>query len=117
MSIQEVYEKMGEDYSEVLERMAKEERVIKYVKKFSETTNFDALKKAVSDKDIEVIFREAHTIKGMSLNLGFSKLADATAELCDDVRNNIVKAPVEPFMEIVETEYQNVISCIQEMDD
>lgn len=113
MTLQECYEKMGSDYADVLNRLTKEERIAKYVVKFLEDTTFDALCEARKAEDHEAVFRAIHTLKGVSQNLGFSKLYEACHEMTEAVRGG-VKLEEEALFDRVESEYKATISVIRE---
>ena len=49
MTVRECYEEMGADYEEVLRRLANEERVARFLLKFSSDESFDGLVKAVEE--------------------------------------------------------------------
>lgn len=116
MTIKECYTNFGENFEDVLSRMMSEERVVKYVKKFCTAFNLDTLKKAVCDKDVKTVFTESHTLKGMCLNLGFTKLTEASSRLCESVRGGALTEPLEPMLESVECEYQNIVKALELLD-
>jgi len=86
MDIRAFYEKIGGDYEDVLSRLGKEERVLKYINKFAESTDMQELCQAIEAEDWELAFRMAHTIKGVAANLGFTDLFSKSAVLCDSLR-------------------------------
>ena len=86
MTLRECYEKMGGDYADVIERLTKEERISKYVVRFLEDTTFQTLCETKEAGDWEGVFRAIHTLKGVSQNLGFTKLYQACHEMTEAVR-------------------------------
>ena len=71
MTAKEFYETIGQNYEEVLERLAGSEAlVLRFLKKFSTDKTFSELEKAMEARDIEMIFRQSHTLKGVAANLG-----------------------------------------------
>lgn len=116
-SIKEIYNLMGENYDEVIGRIGKEERLHKYLLKFLENTEFDNLEEAVKNNDIQAAFSYAHTLKGLCLNFGFGKLYSASAVFCDNIRDNIVRNPIEPLFDNLKEEYEKVLSSIRELLD
>ena len=67
MTAKEFYETIGQNYEEVLERLAGSEAlVLRFLKKFSTDKTFSELEKAMEARDIEMIFRQSHTLKGVA---------------------------------------------------
>lgn len=65
MTAKEFYETIGQNYEEVLERLAGSEAlVLKFLKKFSTDKTYAALEEAMAEGEAEMIFRQAHTLKG-----------------------------------------------------
>ncbi|MDO4197957.1 MAG: Hpt domain-containing protein [Erysipelotrichaceae bacterium] len=88
MTLQELYEALGGDYSDVTKRLPTEKMIDKFALKYLNDTSFNELKEALGNKDIETAFRAAHTLKGVALNLAFSELAVKASELTEALREN-----------------------------
>ncbi|MDE7293079.1 MAG: Hpt domain-containing protein [Oscillospiraceae bacterium] len=86
MNIKEFYNVIEGDYDDVLRRLMKEDRIVKYVSKFAADSSYDTLLTTLRDKDYPEAFRAAHTLKGISQNLGFSKLFEVSSELAEMLR-------------------------------
>lgn len=89
MTLRECYEKMGGDYADTMERLTKEERISRYVVRFLEDTTFQILCEAKEARDWEGVFRAIHTLKGVSQNLGFTKLYQASQKMTEAVRGGV----------------------------
>ena len=113
MTLQECYEKMGGNYEDVISRLTKEERITKYTIKFLEDTTFQSLCEAREAKDHEAVFREIHTLKGVSQNLGFTKLYEACHVMTEAVRGG-VELQEESLFEAVSAVYFKTIEVIKE---
>ena len=87
MTIREFYEAIGGSYDEALHIMKKEERMKSYVGYFLQDDSFAALSAAMATEQYEAAFRAAHTLKGVSGNMGFAKLAAAARELTEELRD------------------------------
>lgn len=86
MTAKEFYETIGQNYEEVLERLAGSEAlVLRFLKKFSTDKTFSELEKAMEARDIEMIFRQSHTLKGVAANLGLKPLFEHTQVLVSHV--------------------------------
>lgn len=116
MTIKECYAMMESDYEDVIARLSKDERVEKYLRKFLVSTDYSDLVQAVADKNYEDVFRFSHNLKGMGLNLSFTKLYTSASELCENVRGGAPKADCEPLMAKVMADYNQVINAIKMLD-
>ncbi len=119
MTLKEFYEKVGGDYSEVMDRLVTEERIEKYMFRFLEIKDFENLKTAMKEKNWPNAFLAAHTLKGNSLNLGFGNFTKADSALTEYLRpltiedenklNELYEQTVEQFNLLIATinEYKN----------
>lgn len=112
MDLKEIYVMMGGDYEDVLERLMSEERIVKYLKKFKDNTDFADLEKTLNEQDYETAFRHAHNLKGMCLNLGMTQLYRSSATICETLRNGKPTVDVKPLLEDVRCDYKRVIEAI-----
>lgn len=112
MTLQECYDKMGGDYAEVLGRLTKEERIEKFMLRFLEDTSFMELCKAKENEDYEEVFRMVHTLKGLSLNLGFTKLYIASDKMTEAVRGGVPLLEESLFWD-VEKSYNQTVEAIK----
>lgn len=113
MTLQECYQRMEGDYAGVLGRLAKEERIKKFVLRFLDDPTFRALCEAKGREDYEAVFREIHTLKGVSQNLGFAKLYQASFAMTEAVRGGI-KLEDESLFDAVQLEYGRTLAAIEE---
>lgn len=74
MNIREFYEFVGGNYEDVLKRMVKEERVVKFVRMFERDPSYQGLVTAMDIEDYDEAFRMAHTLKRVCQNLGLGAL-------------------------------------------
>lgn len=113
MTLQECYEKIGGDYAEVSARLTKDERIAKYVVKFLEDPTYQMLCEAREAGDDKAVFLAIHTLKGVSQNLGFGRLYEASYEMTEAVRGG-VKLQDESLFEAVRDAYCETIDVIKE---
>ena len=93
MGIKEFYSEIGSSYKDVADRLGSEDFILHFVVKFKEDENFDLLKAALKNGDTDTAFRAAHTLKGVSANLGFTALYNAVSQITEALRNgDIVRA-------------------------
>ena len=69
---------MGGDYQDVLRRFRSEALLEKFSVKFLEDTTYQTLRSALEAENAQEAFRAAHTLKGISQNLGFTQLYQAS---------------------------------------
>ncbi|MCR4704972.1 MAG: hypothetical protein K5641_02795 [Lachnospiraceae bacterium] len=86
MTVREVYSELGGNYDEIMSRIPDDAFVEKYLKKFA-GVDYAAQVDAVATSDsAEEIFKMAHGIKGMGLNLSLTKTVDISEEICTLLR-------------------------------
>lgn len=111
MTTREFYEKIGEDYDEVLRRFGSDEIVRRFVLKFEKDGSFPSLDGTLKKGDVENAFCFAHTLKGIALNLGFKKLGALSGEVTTLLRSKDLEKAVAAFPALKE-EYESVVFCI-----
>ena len=89
MTLKECYEALGGDYNDAMSRLYDENFIKMFVLKFPEDKNYENLRKYLSENNHPEAFRAAHTLKGVSLNLSFSTLADSCMALTDSLLSGI----------------------------
>lgn len=87
MTLQECYEKLGGNYTEVSSRLPSEKFIQKFVLKFLDDKTFGLLKESWENGNDEEAFRAAHTIKGMCQNLAFTQLLESSSALTEALRD------------------------------
>ena len=112
MTLQECYQKMGGNYSDVKSRLIKEERIEKFVIRFLEDDSFQKLCEARAAENPGEVFRAVHTLKGVSQNLGFTRLFEACHVMTEAVRGG-VKLENEALFDAVVKEYDTTVNCIK----
>lgn len=112
MTVQECYERIEADFEGVLGRMGSEAMVKRFALKFIYDPSYENLVKAVEEQNAEVAFREAHTLKGICLNMGLVRLYKASACLTERLRGGEFNG-YEDAYEKVQQEYQNTINAIR----
>lgn len=113
MTITELYDQVG-DYSDVISRLMKEERIVKYLGRFVEdSSDFDKMVDAFNSSDYQQLFATSHTLKGVAANLGLTKLFKASSDVCESVRNGPPTQDIAPLMEKAIAEYNDTVSKIK----
>lgn len=113
---------LGTDVPGALARFVNNESLyIKFLSRFLQDTNMQQLQQAVADEDYEEAFKNSHTLKGVTGNLGLNSIylpLIPYVELLRDYETNDFKrdAAVEDLSVITEA-YEHVCSVIHKYLD
>lgn len=116
MTLRECYEKLGGDFEGTLGRLSSEKLVQRFVLKFLADDSFTLLEESMAVGNYSEAFRAAHTLKGVGLNLGFTKLYAVSDEMTEALRAG-EKPENEELLEKVREEYHKTIDVIQELQN
>ncbi len=107
MDLREFFLLVGGDYDEITARLLSERIILKYVLRFKDDTSLEELRTAFEQKNTEVAFRIAHTLKGVCSTLGLGNLYKYSYELTEVLRNqnNIDMKKAEELFLLVEKYY------------
>lgn len=115
MTIVECYSRMGADYEDVLRRLEKEDRVLRFLSRFPEEGSYTTLRAALVAGNAEEAFRAAHSLKGICLNLGLVSLYRSSNALTEELRSGKAIPEADPLFARVTQDYQTAIQIIQEL--
>ncbi len=106
-------ESIGNKISEMVNRFAGNEMVCTtLIKKFPTDPNFEAYVKQVRSGNYNEAEKSIHTLKGVSSNLGLTKIRELTQLILDDIRagqyNNL-----NELTEQLEKVYHEAVAIIQ----
>lgn len=109
----------GADVEGTLSRFAGNEAIyLKFLLKFKDDPNFDKLKESLEQGDLEEAFKAAHTLKGVSVNLGLTPLFDAASVMVELLRGKTASeadtVQTTAQMNAIEKVYQLFINLIEE---
>ncbi len=111
----EMLRENGFDVDSALRRvLGKEDFYIKMLKKFPEDCSFRRLKEGLAEKDTVKAFEGAHTLKGISGNVGITPVYAADMPVVELLREGSVKG-IEPYIQTLEAAYARAISIIAEL--
>lgn len=116
MTVKELYDAVGADYNDASNRLLDDARIKKYVLKYVEQTELADLEKALKEERWEDAFRNAHNIKGISLNLSLTNLHDPSSELCEMLRNGKPAEDPSPLFEKVKQSHEKFYALVKELD-
>lgn len=101
----------GGDYADVIGRLRTNERVAKFVTMFADDTSYDNLVTNMAEQDWEEAFRAAHTLKGISRDMGFIDLSEYASDITEALRADEHERAQE-LLPSVQEEYQHVAEAI-----
>jgi len=111
MTIREVYESIGADYRDAMERLPGEAFVTRFALKFLDDKSYQNLKDALAAGNAEDAFRAAHTLKGVCQNLGFENLYVPSAALTEALRGRTFDG-VADLVSPVDAEYEKTVAAL-----
>lgn len=114
MDIRKCYQKLDGNFEDTLERLCNESLIERFVVRFLDDPSFQMIKDGVAAGDRELVFCGAHTLKGVSSNLGFTKLSELSSELTEILRNSTELKGYEEALTAVERQYQITVDAIRE---
>ena len=80
-------EENGVDVKNTIKRfMGKEEMYQKFLGKFMSDQNYDNLGKNLEEKNYEEAYKCAHTLKGVTANLGLDPIQSVVSDLVEELR-------------------------------
>lgn len=115
MTIQQCYTAIGADFAEVIRRLGNEDRVQRFLLKLPADPSFSTLCQALEEKNYEEAFRAAHSLKGISMNLGLTPLAESSSALTEALRHGAPTVDVGPLFARLEQDYNTVAAAIREL--
>lgn len=113
MTIEECYKKMGANYQDVIKRLPSVSMIEKFALKFREDTSFQELETALNEKQVDLAFRAAHTLKGVCMNLGFDHLYKPSFEITESLRASNLDLALQLF-DAVKEQYSKTIAALNE---
>ena len=116
MTIEACYDRMGGDYEDVLHRLGNADRVRRFLLKIPQDESFALLSAAMDSRDAKEAFRAAHSMKGISANLGLTRLYQCSSDLSDVLRDGAWRENCLALFERMSEAYANTIACIRALD-
>lgn len=106
----------GVDYNTALERfMGKDDLYERFLVKFLDDENFSKLGENIKAGNVGEAFKCAHTLKGLSGNLGFDNLLEEDARIVEILRSGSLDG-VEELYEILREKYQKLCDTIKKCE-
>lgn len=114
--VQTELEGAGVNVEETLRRfMNNEMLMIKFLRKFVDDENMNKLRTLIADKHYNEVLPVAHTLKGVSGNLGLIKLYEIFSRMCQDCRNDQYE-DLDGLFAQAEANYSKVVEAIKNLN-
>lgn len=115
MNIQECYRKLGGNFQDVMTRLPSVSLVERFIGKFLEDQTFETLCRKMEEGNRNDAFVAVHTLKGVSGNLAFTALFEASSRLTEELRGTDAITPkAVSLLEEVKERYANTVNVIRE---
>lgn len=106
----------GCDVKGAIQRLlGRKDLYLSLVKSFLADDSYSTALKAKNDNDSEGYFHAVHTLKGVSGNLGFTKLYGVASEICVDCRANQFAEAFKKW-NILSQSYEEICSIIRDSE-
>lgn len=114
ISMREAYEKIGADYDGTCARLMGEELLSRFALKFLDDESMDQLEAALAAGDAKGAFMAAHTLKGVSQNLGFDNLYEPAVAVTEALRDADTVNGALDGMHALRTAYAATVAALRE---
>ena len=104
ISMREAYEKIGANYDDACARLMGEEMLARFALKFLDDESIDKLEAAMA----------AHTLKGVSQNLGFDNLYEPAVVVTEALRGADAVDGAREGMHALQQQYAATMSALRE---
>lgn len=108
MTLEALYQNIGGDYARAIKVLRVEKLVDKHIRKLPGNQIFPALEQAGTDMDATALFENAHAMKGITANLGLTKICDLSTRIAEEFRPGNPRTMSDP-------EVQHMIQEIMEL--
>lgn len=116
MNTVQFYEQTGSDYGEARSRMVDDKRIFRFVKMFGNDTSFQRLTAAMEAGDTGEAFHAVHDLKGVSLTLSLTSLAENASMVTEALRAEDMELARNLYPSLKEC-YTRVVSLIGELEE
>ncbi|SEQ98788.1 Hpt domain-containing protein [Lachnospiraceae bacterium NE2001] len=121
MTVQELYQKIGGNYEQAISVLRVEKLVDKHIRKFRSNGVVDQLLAAGESMDPNALFEAAHAVKGVSANLGLTKLSDMASEITEEYRPGNVRKlsddEIRARLQSVKEIYERIVEGVLEYEE
>lgn len=115
MTIQECYANLGGNFAEIKERLESDTLIERFLEKFLNDDSYTNLCLAIRSGQREAAFRAAHTLKGVSASLSFTKLYASAEKMTELLRSSSDTIPADSalLMDEIRRDYELTVTAIR----
>lgn len=117
MTVKECYDIIGGNYEEAKNRLMDDTRIAKFLGMFTRDKSMQVITDALANKDYTEAFNGAHSLKGVSQNMAFSKLSKAVEALTEDLRGGNSSGNTMKLYHETMVNYQLIVKTIKKFQD
>lgn len=115
MSIEQVYEAIGGNFKEISTRLPSVGLIEKFAVRFLDDDSYSVLCDAMKKRSAEEAFRAAHTLKGVSANMAFTRILTSVSELTETLRGETsITEKADELFETVKADYELTAKAISD---
>ena len=118
MDLNEFYRLMGSSLAEQIERLGSERLLYRFLLRLPDDASLSELRRGIDSSDTVTVFRAAHTIKGIAMNLGLATLQNASAPLAEALRNKTAPEALASCADLIDAllaELDRAVALIREL--
>ncbi len=106
----------GADVETTVNRfMGNEAMYEKFLKKFTDNSNYSGLEESIREENYEEMFKYAHTLKGVSANLGLDPIYKAASDLTEEIRGKQAEEIDKGQVQEIWQELQRVYKMFEDL--
>jgi len=115
MNLEKLYQETGGDMADAVRRLGSIAAVERFLRMFAGDDTFAMLQAAMSAGDVQRAFRAAHTLKGLTANLGLTHLWQTSSALTEALRGGDMQRASALYPETAAA-YRQACAAIGELD-
>ena len=121
MTLQELYQNIGGDYAQAMRVLLVERLLDKHIRKFPKNGVIESVLTAGENMDPTAMFETAHTVKGVTANLGLVAISSLASEITEEFRPGAVRRltdeQVREKLGKIEELYRKTIEGIKQYEE
>lgn len=107
---------LGIDIQDALARfMGNDTLLMRFLLNFPQDPNFQNLKQAMKEQNMEAAYQAAHALKGVAGNLSMTELFRQSCAITEDLRNKELSSAAKK-MDALETQYLRIVSGLEKFE-
>ncbi len=114
MTVKEFYDATGGGYGEMFAKFPSDAIITKFLNIFKRDKSFEGLTAKLEEGDAEGAFHEAHTLKGVILNLNLQGLKDPVCNIVEELRAGNLASAKEMYPQVKEA-YEITVKALNEL--